>query len=571
MSDYTYSLNDVEWAWDWYKGIYFMHFTVKETFKQGDSVKITDGKGIQFPSDIMPCSSYLGGTYTSVTGAPFNNFGTMEDEFLIWEGGSGDPLVFKTAFKKRAWASDDAVFAGQISPLNRTITGLIGLFPYAIITDNSKNDFAVSVNVIPTFNSRDYLSNYGTPPYIDVVKGGKHTFGTVAATGFLFEGDFSSSQNAPLIPIKNISSQSQEYDPDDPYNKKENSEDDGGGGDNSHDSDDDDVPDLPTTGVADSGFVTLYAPTEAQLKALAKYLWSDAFSLDSFKKMFNDPMDCILGLSLLPVNLPHGSAQEITVGNLVTTVSCDTCKSQFLSVKCGSVTILPSTFSNSYLCYSPYTKTSLYLPFIGTQPLDTDEVMGSTITVEYHIDVLTGAMCAYVLVDHKSKPNDGHHHVLYTYMGQCSESVPLSSQSWGDSIGSILNAAAQIGGVVATAATGGAAAPVAAIQLASASTATANACQSMKPTVNHSGSLGGGGGMMAQRKPKLIFSMPNISKPASQQTYTGYPTNRTLSLSECSGFTQVQSVNVKVSGNGVGATQAELDEIERLLKEGVYI
>lgn len=362
------------------------------------------------------------------------------------------------------------------------------------------------------------------------------------------------------------------YDPDDPFNGADDSSPNGGGGNMDYDSDDDDFPALPTNTVSDSGFVTLYAPTAAQLKSLADYLWSDTFSLDSFKKLFNNPMDCILGLSLVPVNLPHGTAKEITVGNLVSTVSCDTCTTQYVYVDCGSIEVSPESFTNSYLDFSPYTQIMLYLPYIGTQPLDTDEVMGSTIHVRYHIDVLTGAMCCFVKITNKN-PISGSSatHVLYTYMGQCCESVPLSSDQWGNTIGAIMQAAAAIGGVVATAASGGAAAPAAAATLTTATTATVNAATSMKPTVNHSGSLGGGGGMMAQRTPKLIMKAPYISKPSKQQNYTGYPVNQTKKLSACSEFTQVQNINLVISAEGVGATQAELTEIENLLISGVYI
>lgn len=380
------------------------------------------------------------------------------------------------------------------------------------------------------------------------------------STGYILESNVKSN---------NVIFDSNEIlDVDDPYDSSESSGENGGNGSFNYDSDDDDIPDLPTVTVADSGFVTLYAPTAAQLKALSQYLWSDAFSIDTFKKLFNNPIDCILGLSLVPVNLPHGSAKEITVGNVISTVSCDQCTSQYVKVDCGSIEVSAKSFTNSYLDFSPYTQISLYLPFIGTQPLDADEVMNSTINVVYHIDVLTGAMCCYVNIKNTNPINKkSATHVLYTYMGQCCESVPLSSDSWGNTIGSILNAAASIGGVVATAATGGAAAPAAVGMLAGATTATSNAMQSMKPTVNHSGSMGGGGGMMAQRVPKLIMKAPYISKPKKQYKYTGYPVNQTKTLSDCKGFTIIDSVNLSVSG----ATQNELSEIETLLRQGVII
>lgn len=351
------------------------------------------------------------------------------------------------------------------------------------------------------------------------------------------------------------------YDPNAPYS----------GGDQPNDSPDgefdyssDDIPepDLPTTSVTDSGFVSLYAPTEAQLKQLADYLWSDAFSLDTFKKLFNNPMDCILGLTIIPVNVPTGTAREITVGNIVSTVSCNTVTQQYIKVNCGTFTFSQSKFTGGYLDFSPYTKCYLYLPFIGTQEINIDEFMGATMQVTYHVDILTGAMFAYVIrISGTTKS------VIYTFMGQCAENVPLSSTSYSNTIGSILNAGAAVGGVVATAVTGGAAAPVALGLLATASTATANAASSMKPSIQHSGSIGGGAGIMGVNYPYVIFIAPRTAYDQAQYKYTGLPNNKAVKLSGLSGFTIVQAINLSIDG----ATQQEINEIEAGLKEGVIL
>lgn len=347
-------------------------------------------------------------------------------------------------------------------------------------------------------------------------------------------------------------------DPDDPYDGGDNPDDDNGSGDYNYDSDDIPEPPIPTTSVTDSGFVTLYAPTESQLKALSAYLWSDAFSLDSFKKMINNPMDCILGLTIVPVNLPSGGAKEITVGNLVTTVSCNTCPTQYVKVDCGTFTFDRHNFTNSYLDYSPYTKCYLYLPFIGTVEINIDEFMQSTMHVVYHVDILTGAMFCYVM-----RGNN----VVYSYMGQCAENVPLSSNSYSNTIGSIMSAAASIVGVASVAATGGASAPVAAGLLAGSTTSTANAVSSLKPSVAHSGSIGGGSGIMGVNYPYLIFIAPHTAIPSKQRFYTGYPSNQIVKLSDLKGFQMIQAINLAVSG----ANDSEMSEIENLLKEGVIL
>ena len=348
-------------------------------------------------------------------------------------------------------------------------------------------------------------------------------------------------------------------DPDDPYDGG----DDPGDGDNKpgdydHTSDPVPEPDLPSVSVTDSGLVTLFAPTESQLKSLANYLWSDAFSLDSFKKMLNNPMDCILGLSIVPVNVPRGSAREITVGNIVTTVSCDICPTQYVKVDCGTFTFDRHSMTNSYLDYAPYSKCYLYLPFIGVQEINIDDFMQSTMHVVYHVDILTGAMFCYVMRGSS---------VMYTYMGQCAENVPLSSSSYSNTIGSIMSAAASIVGVASMAATGGASAPVAAGLLAGATTSTANAVSSLKPSVAHSGSIGGGAGIMGVNYPYLIFNTPHVSIPSQQRHYTGYPSNQIVKLSALKGFNVIQAINLSVSG----ANDSEMNEIESILKGGVIL
>ena len=348
-------------------------------------------------------------------------------------------------------------------------------------------------------------------------------------------------------------------DPDNPYDGGDDKgDDDNTPGDYDHTSDPVPEPDLPSVSVTDSGLVTLFAPTESQLKALADYLWSDAFSLDNFKKMLNNPMDCILGLTIIPVNVPHGSAREITVGNIVTTVSCDICPTQYVKVDCGTFTFNRHDMTNSYLDYAPYSKCYLYLPFIGVQEINIDDFMQSTMHVVYHVDILTGAMFCYVMRNNS---------VMYTYMGQCAENVPLSSSSYSNTIGSIMSAAASIVGVASVAATGGASAPVAAGLLAGASTSTANAVTSLKPSVAHSGSIGGGAGIMGVNYPYLIFNTPHISIPSQQRHYTGYPSNQIVKLSALSGFNVIQAINLSVSG----ANDSEMNEIESMLKGGVIL
>lgn len=312
--------------------------------------------------------------------------------------------------------------------------------------------------------------------------------------------------------------------------------------------DDVDIPSLPDLEATDSGFITLFRPSTAQMKTLANYMWSDPFDLDTFKKLFANPMDCILGLSIVPVDPGAGATTTVKVGNISTGVSMTKAAHQYVEVDCGSISVKRES-PGSYLDQSPYTEIEIYLPFIGVRPLDTDDVMGKTVRVVYHVDVLSGACTAYVKCGSS---------VIYQYVGSCALSVPISGNDWTSAINGVLGIAGAIGSMVAT---GGATAPMSATMIASTVT------NQMKPSVEKSGGMSGSGGIMAVKYPYLIISRPRRVVPSNQNKYLGYPAFTTKKLSAVSGYNVIEDIHLAK----MDATQQECDEIERLLKSGVIL
>lgn len=333
-----------------------------------------------------------------------------------------------------------------------------------------------------------------------------------------------------------------------------------GGGDEDQDNWDDDtdpnpVPPLPTVEATDAGFIELYAPTITQLKNLANYMWSNNFDLDLFKKLFADPMDCILGLSIVPVNV-QGSTGNVTVGNIPTGVSMNKASSQYAAVDCGTVTVNEKL--HSYLDYAPYRKASIFLPYIGTKELDIDILNGSSIGVVYHVDVLTGGLVAYITVNGN---------VIAHYNGQCAVNVPISGRDFSNTFHTICTLVA---GAAGTAASGGLTAPVSAASVAglvSAGASTANNVMNAKPTIQIGGSIGSSTGLLAIQKPYLIIERPNLCRPANQNMYTGYPSYVTTKLGSIIGFTQVQDIYL----NNFTMTDSERNELLSLLRTGVIL
>lgn len=319
----------------------------------------------------------------------------------------------------------------------------------------------------------------------------------------------------------------------------------GGTGDFDGTSDSIDFPGLPSLSAVDTGFITLFNPSASQLKSLANYMWSGLFDLDTFKKIFANPMDCILGLSIVPVNVPSGDSDTVKVGNISTGVTMTKAASQYVSVDCGTLNI--NEFWGAYLDYSPYTKAEIYLPYVGTHPLDIDDIMNKPVHVKYHIDILSGACIAFV------KCGDS---VLYSFIGQCSSSIPITGNDWTNVINGVINIAGAVGSMVMS---GGMSAPMAIGQIAS------TAVNSSKPSVEKSGSLSGTGGMLGLQTPYMILTRPRQALPAQQNIYTGYPSFITRTLSSVSGYTEVDHVHLE----NIPGTESELAEIESLLKTGV--
>lgn len=339
----------------------------------------------------------------------------------------------------------------------------------------------------------------------------------------------------PISPLKDL----------DPYSDGGFSDVGGGTGTFDNTGDNIDFPTDPTLSSVDTGFITLFNPTKSQLKSLANYMWSTGFDLDTFKKLFANPMDAILGMSIVPVAVPNGGNKEVKVGNISTGVQMNEAASQYVNVDCGSLNV--QEYWGAYLDYSPYTKAEIYLPYVGTHAISVDDIMGKTVHVKYKVDILSGACCAYV------KCGDT---VLYTFVGQCSCSIPITGNDWTNVVNGALSIAASIGTMVAT---GGASAPMSTAAIAS------TAVNAMKPNIEKSGSMGGMGGMMGIQKPYIILTRPRQALPKEQNRYMGYPSFITVSLDDLEGYTEIESIHLE----NISATQQELSEIESLLKNGV--
>ena len=306
---------------------------------------------------------------------------------------------------------------------------------------------------------------------------------------------------------------------------------------------DEDTP-IVVNPVSDTGFVSVYAPTSAQLRAFSQFLWSKDF-VDIVNKFFSDPMNAIIGLHMIYCQPSLGSNQSIIAGFVDSHVVSRTVSNQYVTIDCGSVTV--KEYYEDARDYD-FTNISVFLPFIGIHELKAKDIIGKTVKIIANVDVLTGTLLYKIQVNNRT---------LYTFSGNCAVQLPISGASYNSILTSTLSLAA---GVVGTVASGGALAPVLA-------GGAIGAIAGSQTSVQVSNNIGSNAGAMGNKKPYLIINRKNSYNANKYYTIQGYPANEYVLLSNCKGFTKIKDIHLE----NIPATNEEIDEINTLLKEGVIL
>jgi len=318
------------------------------------------------------------------------------------------------------------------------------------------------------------------------------------------------------------------------------------------------VPSVPGFNLGITSLINVWVPSTTDINNLAAYLWSNFDLTDPTKtlsKMFTDPLSYILSLHMLPFTVDSSTAITVTLAGLATTVSMPPATVQFKDIDCGSVTI--NEYWGNYLDYT-YTKIVLCLPFCGQVDLDPDEVMGKTIKVKYRVDIITGAFVCFVYIDGDK--------VLGQYAGNCAAQIPISAADFSRLNAAVLGVAGAAASAFGSAALGGHGGMLNGASGGLISSIAANA-QNAKIRAQHSGGLTGAPGFMGIQKPYLIIHRPRQSVPEDYEQFKGYPSNVTMQLSSCTGFTSVREITL----NGLPFTDGELSELKSILEGGVIL
>ena len=353
------------------------------------------------------------------------------------------------------------------------------------------------------------------------------------------------------------------------------------------------LPDETHYGAQACGLLTIFSPSDSQLRYLSDIIWGRGF-FQFMQNLVENISELFISFGMVPFEITKGSTVEVTwfdfalsASEVGTGIYLDKASKQFFEIDMGNIVLDGSDdrifASDSVLDYSPYSRLGIYLPFIGYNELDIDECRNSVMNLKYRIDILSGTCVALITINGRT---------IYQFTGNCLTQLPLTSVDAQTVISNAVNIGIAASGAGATGAVASAGDAFTAESLASEkitasqaelqnaqraasvsnaggtlSAATANGMMGMKPNFKKTGAIGASASLMNVMQPYLFLVTPRQSMPENYNKCCGFPSNIGGKLGDFRGFTVVEDIRL----NGLVATSPEVEEIYQLLKSGVII
>ena len=247
-----------------------------------------------------------------------------------------------------------------------------------------------------------------------------------------------------------------------------------------------------------TNFYTVYAPTDENMKNINNTIFIDN----------NDVINKFISYKKFWCNIPTDGTAKMKAGNYDFNFEAPVVHDNIIDVDCGSVNI--EELYHSLLDYSPFSRLTIYLPFIGFQELDDKLVVGHTLKVQYVVDVLSGRCLAQLYVD----------------------STELKS------------CIAEYGGTIA-----------------------ADEMFGGDGGYNYYGAYELMTTLQLGELSCYVLIHTKIPLEGDIVNYKGLPTNEIVKVGDVTGFIKYSSIHV----DGMTATDVEKDEIESLLMSGIFV
>ena len=286
---------------------------------------------------------------------------------------------------------------------------------------------------------------------------------------------------------------------------------------------------------------TTYSMTIERLNQLGGFLWG-ANIFDEFSLVNSNPIENIISCKNIPISL-SGTDEIIHLGNVDTGTNGAKVASNFSTLSVGQIA-LPTKY-NSFLDFAPYTKITIYLPYIGFKEIDATIAIGKTLKVAYVADVITGGCIAQIFINGTR---------FYEFSGEMGVDIPITASNRAQVEASYISNAVGMGASLASGNITGAVDSV----LASA-TAKYNYSSTDTPNANCVASV--------NRTCYVIIERPTYQELSQFNHTKGKMCNLSKTIGSLKGFT-ICDANIDLKG--ITATEQEKQEISSILSSGFF-
>lgn len=354
-----------------------------------------------------------------------------------------------------------------------------------------------------------------------------------------------------------------------------------------HDHDDSsdtiDIPDDPTIGVCNVGFVNVYKTGPASLQDIGVELFPslqytipqnitgtdvteavvNAFNtflafLGNVPSFFDQIVastliNYIIDCHVLPVSPDEtGTDEAIKVGYKQLSAHGYRLSKDYVSFDCGTINL--SEYYQGFADFSA-TQAKLFLPFVGFVPARPEWFYRDSLNVTYKFNIIDGSFMAYVRSTGRYvNNNNSGPTIVGQYSGNACVHLPITGVTYSNMVAGLVGAGA---GAVGSAAVG---------NVAGVATSALNAAN-MHGDIPTSNAYSSSGSFLSCRRPFLLIERAVSNYSATYAHEVGIPSNVSKKLSSVKGFAIIKDVHL----DGITATDTEKAEIERLLAEGVIL
>lgn len=306
---------------------------------------------------------------------------------------------------------------------------------------------------------------------------------------------------------------------------------------------------------------------------------NDKFLTRYLQSMYN-PLSAVIAMHLIPYQFTASALFGVTVkkqltisGYNVSNAISETTPPEYNILKPLGRVVFPSLdmpqYFGGFADFAPYTQCILHLPFIGAIELKTNAIAHGSITVEYLCDMISGNVTARISCTDNTGENTQY---VHTASGNCAYNLPLFTMNQnGDAVGKLLSGGA---GIVSGALTG---TPVNVATGIAGVVGSAIESSFSPRSTQISGNMGGNNMLMSNLDIWVEIIRPVWVENMYYQKLNGIPADMSNCIADCGqdanagipydGFVQIEKIDL----DNVPCTEQEKQEIETLLKQGVFI